>query len=71
MHAIFVVLVGFVVMYCCYHLKTGRMDTDEYLKADKRNYHKLAPIIDALGFTEVNLITNSKMIFSPNKFVDK
>ena len=47
------------------------MDTDEYLKADKRNYHKLAPVIDALGFTEVNLITKSKMIFSPNKFVDK
>ena len=57
MHTIFVVLVGFVVvMYCCYHLKTARMDTDEYLKADKRNYNKLAPVIDALGFTEVNLI---------------
>ena len=32
-----------------------RLDTDEYLKADKRNYHKLAPKIDALGFTQVNL----------------
>ena len=33
-----------------------RLDTDEYLKADKRNYHKLAPKIDALGFTQVNKI---------------
>ena len=47
------------------------MDTDEYLKADKRNYHKLAPIIDALGFTEVNLIINKMIFFPPNKFVDK
>ena len=31
-----------------------RLDTDEYLKADKRNYHKLAPKIDALGFTQVS-----------------
>ena len=33
-----------------------RLDTDEYLKADKSNYHKLAPKIDALGFTQVKLI---------------
>merc|ERR1719150_988366 len=38
---------------CCGY--PDKMDTDEYLKADKRNYHKLAPVIDALGFTEVSI----------------
>lgn len=38
---------------CCGY--PDRLDTDEYLKADKTNYRLLAGRLDSLGFTQVSL----------------
>ena len=38
---------------CCGY--PDKLDTDEYLKAPKTNYNRLAPKIDSLGFDEVSI----------------
>merc|ERR1711902_428966 len=42
-----------VVHLCCGY--PDKMDTDEYLKADKKNYGYLAEKLDAAGFDEISI----------------